>query len=105
MKFNRAMTYEEYEQKVEELESEFNEKKNELSREFAMANNPYKVGDILQDHYQIIRVEKIKWKWAFLSIISECVYYGTQLTAKLEPKKRQDINPCMYQSNVLRKLN
>lgn len=100
------MTYEEYEQKVEELESEFNEKKNELSREFAMANNPYKVGDILQDHFQIIRVEKIKWTFTYdTNFIPECLYFGTQLTAKLEPKKRQDINPCMYQSNVLRKLN
>lgn len=99
------MTEKEYKQKLVELEIEYKNKKDALGLEFEMSNNPYKVGDILKDHHQIIRVEKIKWKWAFLSIISECVYYGTQLTAKLEPKKRQDINPCMYQSNVLRKLN
>lgn len=100
------MTTEEYRQKLEELEIEYKNKKDALGREFAMSNNPYKVGNILQDHYQIIQVEKIKWIWMYgTSSTPECVYYGTQLTAKLEPKKRQDINPYMHQSNVLRKLN
>lgn len=99
------MTIEEYRQKLKEFEIEYKNKKDVLCKEFAMSNNFYKVGDILQDIYQIIRVEKIKWTFVFPSNTPECVYYGTQLSAKLEPKKRQDINSHMYQSNVLRKLN
>lgn len=100
------MTEEEYKQKLGELEIEYKNKKNALGQEFAISNNPYKVGDILQDHYQIIRVEKIRWAWMYAtSPTPGCLYFGTQLTAKLEPKKRQGINPYMHQSNVLRKLN
>lgn len=100
------MTEEEYKQKLVELEIEYKNKKDALGLEFAMANNPYKVGDILQDHYQIIRVEKIEWILMYgTSSTPECIYYGTQLTAKLKPKKSQGINPYMHQSNVLRKLN
>ena len=100
------MTKEEYKQKLGEIEIEYKNKKDALGREFAMSNNPYKLGDILQDRYQIIQIEKIKWDWIYGAInTSECIYYGTQLTKKLNPKMKQDMNPCMYQSNVLRKLN
>lgn len=97
------MIYEEYKQKLEELEIEYKNKKNALGREFAMSNNPYKVGDILQDHYQIIRVDSISY--SIIHGIPECVYYGTQLKKDLKPKKIQENSPCMFQSNVKLKLN
>lgn len=99
------ITIEEYRQKLKEFEIEYKDKKDILCQEFAMSNNPYKVGDILQDYRQIIRVEKIKWTFIFPSNIPECIYFGTELTAKLTPKKKQSIDACMYQSNVKRKLN
>lgn len=98
------MTKKEYESRLAALEKEHKAKCNELARVFAMANNPYKVGDILRDHYQIIRVERIGWGHN-LRGLPECWYRGTQLTKKLEPKKRQDLDPRMAQSNVKRKLN
>lgn len=97
------MTLEEYKNRLAELTKEFNRRKNTIAREYAISNNPYKVGDILQDHCQIIKVEQIKWAFNFKGD-SQCVYYGTHLTQKLEPKKKQD-NSCMYQDNVIRKLN
>lgn len=96
------MTKEEYKKKLDELNSEFKQKKFALYKEFALSNNPYRVGDILQDHFHIIKVEKIKIDVVLST--PECVYYGTQLTQKLEPKKKQDEAP-MWQSNVERKLN
>lgn len=98
------MTFEDYEAVLAALEREYKAKRNELARAYAMANNPYKVGDILQDHYQIIRVEYIKWRYSY-SEKPECIYYGTQLTKKLAPKKKQDLDPRMVQSNVKQKLN
>ena len=98
------MTKEEYESGLAALEKEYKAKCNELARNYAMSNNPYKVGDILQDHYQIIKVERIGYG-TNLRGLPECWYRGTQLTKKLEPKKRQDLDPRMVQSNVKCKLN
>lgn len=98
------MTKEEYETQLAAFEKEYKAKRNELARDYAMANNPYKLGDILQDHYQIIKVERIGYG-TNLHGLPECWYRGTQLTKKLEPKKRQDLDPRMVQSNVKRKLN
>lgn len=98
------MTKEEYESGLAALKKEYEAKCNELARAYAMANNPYKVGDILQDHYQIIKVERIGWGHNLCGL-PECWYRGTQLTKKLEPKKRQDLDPRMVQSKVKRKLN
>lgn len=100
------MLYEEYKQKLEELTFKFDNEKNALAKEFAISNSPYKVGDILQDHYQIIQVESIVWAWSYAtSSTPECVYCGIRLTKGLKPCKEQDTIARMYQSNVLRKLN
>lgn len=98
------MTEEEYGARLDALEKEFKNKCDELARAYAMANNPYKVGDILQGYRQIIKVERIMWRYN-LNGLPECYYCGTQLTTKLVPKKRQDTDPRMGQSNVKRKLN
>lgn len=99
------MTKDEYAAQLEILKQEHQTKCNELAKMYAMTNNPYKEGDILQDFSQIIIVERIGWGYNFSSCLPECIYYGTQLTSKLVPKKRQDINPRMGQANVKRKLN
>ena len=98
------MTKEEYESRLAALEKEYKAKCDELARIYAISNNPYKIGDILQDHYQIIKVERIGWARNYHGM-PECWYRGTQLTKKLEPKKRQDTDPRMVQSNVKCKLN
>ena len=99
------MTKDEYAAQLDILNQEHRAKCDELAETYAMANNPYKVGDILRDYCQIILVERIGWGYNFSSCLPQCVYYGKQLTTKLVPKKHQDINPRMGQSNVKRKLN
>ena len=98
------MTHEEYKARLADLEKEHKAKCNELARNYAMSNNPYKIGDILQSNSYILRVENIKWGYDYQGE-PQCVYYGTQLTKKLEPKKKQDITPRMYLCNVKSKLN
>ena len=56
------MEYQEYEDRLRELKVEFEQKKTKLVKEYVDANNPYKIGDKVTDHYQnvSIRIEKIK---------------------------------------------
>lgn len=97
------MTRDEYNLKMKDLENEFRNKRTALTREFVLSNNPYKVGDILQDRKNIIRVERISCD--YFGRAPECIYYGTQLNEDLTPKKTQDYKSFMYQNNVERKLN
>ncbi len=72
-----------------------------LKKEYAFSNNFYKIGDIIEDHYHIIKIEKIQW--TSLTNFPECVYTGIQLTKKLEIVKKQKNNQ-MYQSSIKRKI-
>ena len=54
------MTQEVYLEKMMQIEKSFKAAKNELYREFAYANNPYKIVDIVTDHMRTIKIEEIK---------------------------------------------
>lgn len=88
---------------MKEQREEFAAKKRKLDEEYALSNNPYKVGDVLQDHFQIMRVEYIGWSYTHYGT-PECYYKGTQLTQKLVPMKKQDVKSMMFQCNVKRKI-
>lgn len=70
------------------LKEEFEEKRKQLAREFAFSNNPVKIGDIITDHCKTIRVEKLLWGRNFGYTFPCMFYYGTRLTKKGEPAKR-----------------
>lgn len=92
------MTEKEYQERLESLRK----MRIELDTEYALSNSPYKIGDIIQDHYHTIKIEKIKFANRYDGT-PQCVYYETELTKTLQPKKRQtDIS--MYQENVKRKI-
>lgn len=57
------MTLPELKEKIKLVESEAKAKKDELVKQFCIANNPYKVGDIFEDHIGKIRIEKIKYSY------------------------------------------
>jgi hypothetical protein len=97
------MIKEEYILKLKKLEEKFNNEKKELYKEYALSNNPYKVGDIIEDHYHVIKIEKIEVH-KFLEAFPSCVYKGEVLTKKLIPAKVQK-DVYMYQSGIKRKLN
>lgn len=98
------MTLEEYKARLAALEKEYWNKKVELAKACAFSNNPYKIGDILQDGNKIIKVESIEFDYGTFRS-PQCAYFGTQLTRKLRPKKKQGIRLAMYQVSVRRKLN
>lgn len=88
----------------EGLEKEYDLELWELRSEYALSNNPYKVGDIIEDS-----TDRIKIKW--IEIVSntdfenipQCVYYGTFLDKNNEPEKTQKKRG-LEQSRVRRKI-
>jgi hypothetical protein len=80
------MTIDQYKEKVRELVIEFKNNKKQLAKEFALANNPYKVGDIFTDHIGSVKVEKIS---VYLSLdIPSCVYEGLVVKSDGTPAKK-----------------
>ena len=88
------MTKEEYYQVLKDLEEFYDQKRT------ARSNCPYSVGDILKDHMGIIRVERIE---CYLTDPPQCMFYGTELTIKLVPNKKNTKRE-MYQTNVIEKV-
>lgn len=79
------MTHKEMEQKVAHIERVAGLQKKAVYREFVESNAKYKIGDIVGDNSDTIRVEAISYS-SFHGDIS-IYYYGPLLTKKGEPRK------------------
>lgn len=99
-KQNKAMTQEEYHTHLISIEREYNNKILLLKRKYAMSNNPYKVGDIIQDNVGKLRIDRIGFTSNSFTEPS-CVYYGVYINEDGTPCKRQ-INRPILQSNILK---
>lgn len=88
----------EYQERLSQIDKEYNEKKNSLYKEFALSRNKVKIGDIIQDSTTIIKVEKIK---IFLDIncIPQCVYYGMEMRKDKMPKAKYKLGQ-VFQNNL-----
>lgn len=93
------MDREEYTSKLKELNKDYLLKCKLLAREYAFHNNPVKTGDIIEDHYQILKVEKIHFSKGTSDQLPYCIYEGKRLTKKLEPFKYKG-NSSSYQTNL-----
>ncbi len=93
------MTEEEYDEKLQKIEKEYAIKKHTLSINFAKSNNPYKIGDIIRDHYETIMIDKIKTNLASWCSYPSCVYSGILVTKKGIPFKNGK-RGTVYQDNV-----
>lgn len=97
------MTKQQYNDKIKELKASYNISELYIVKEYAYANNPYKIGDVIRDHSHIIKIEKIKFCRASVGEeFPSCVYHGIELKKDLTPKKNQE-NTVMFQANVLDK--
>ena len=92
------MTKEELEQGKKDLEIEYDKKRYALYRQYALANNPYNIGDIVTDHIASVKIEKIGIYVSFGE--SCCTYTGIQLNKDGKPNKRQD-HTQIFQSNII----
>ena len=93
------MTKEDFQFKKLALELEFKSKIKELLTGYALSNNSYTIGDIIEDHIGKGKILEISVKQKFNSDYSECIYLCDNLTkngsiSKREPKR------WIYQSNL-----
>lgn len=93
------MNKEEYNLNLNALVVDFNLKKRRLIKDYALANNPYKKGDIITDHVATIEIEKISVYVGSSSDI-QCCYDGTQLNKDGTINKKQN-HTCIYQCNII----
>ncbi len=95
-------TIENYKKGIAEIEKEMEARKNKLTREYALALNPYKIGDIISDHTITLQIEKIEVYKTWGHEIPSCVYYGIELKKDSTPMKRQS-NERIWQGNIITK--
>lgn len=92
---------ENYKAHIAEIEKEMQAKKDKLIREYASANNPYKIGDIITDSIGSLIIEKINFVRPSYNTLPSCVYYGTELKKDGTPMKRQSKRP-IYQNYIIK---
>ena len=79
------MTHEEMKQKIAHIEHDARLQKAAVYKEYVISNAKYKIGDILGDHSDFIRVESIAYSICRGDVL---IYYsGPVLTKKGEPRK------------------
>ena len=93
------MTEEQYKISLDNLHKKHKEEIYFLRKSFALANNPHKIGDVIVDHHNTIKIEKIQLAPDSFSNLPSCLYTGIELNKKGEPTKRQS-NTTIWQSNL-----
>jgi hypothetical protein len=95
-------TLEKFKSGIEDIETYAELKKSQLIAQFALANNPYKIGDIVTDHIGSLLIEKIKVRNQYnYNKLPDCLYFGIELKKDGTPKIRQDKDRRIFQSNII----
>lgn len=92
------MTLEEYKTRLKEIAKEKEAEEIQLAKEYVEANNPYKIGDIVEDHTGKVLVERIRFAFE-LSGMPCAVYFGSELN-KDNSKKKNGSKRDVYQTNL-----
>ncbi len=98
------MTVDEYHAELNAMKTRHEKEIKEFKTQYALSNNQYKIGDIIQDRYGIMKIEKITVSAGIAGSYPECVYAGMQLTKNLKPAKKQLKNRLVWQSNIIEKV-
>ena len=78
----------EYNEKLKQIETDFELSKTNLYREYGLSQAKYKVGDIIKDHRWALSIDRITVNVMFGTV--EPVYHGFEL--KKDLTKRKDCN-------------
>jgi hypothetical protein len=98
------MTKGELDEKIKLVLLDAERKKKELIKEFCIANNPYKVGDIFEDNIGKIKILKILFSSQHITGNPCCVYVGQELKQNGTQKKTYKERTA-YQSNDIKIKN
>lgn len=71
-----------------------------LSKQYALSNNPFKIGDTITDNIGSILIKSIKIQFGFSNNFPECVYFGIELKKDGKPCKKQTDRGA-WQSNLI----
>jgi hypothetical protein len=91
-------------QKLSEIKSRYVEDTNNLLLNEARKYNPYKVGDIIEDHYQIGKIKSVVINTNVDRRTYSIYYKCERLTKKLKPYKSGEII-VIYRINVKQKIS
>ena len=83
------MTREEYERRREEIIKSHEKQIAELRRDYSASVNPYKVGDIIEDHIGKGMIISIYHSWDTLNDKPMSRYFCQNLTKKGEVNKKE----------------
>lgn len=89
------MKLEEYNESLKNLEILHAKSLKDLARTYALANNPYKIGDVFEDHIGKVLIESIG---VTVYTIPSCTYYGLELKKDGTPRKDGNMR-LAYQNN------
>jgi hypothetical protein len=96
------MTPEQYKEKLKEIQEKHKKELFQLDKEYALLNNTYKIGDIIEDHQGKIKIEKFLIYKGYNNNLPICVYLGVELKKDETPTKKGDKRQ-VWQSNLLKK--
>jgi len=78
-------TIEDYNEKLKALRKELEDKRQQLSKEYAFGTAKFKVGDIIKDSTSAIKITKLQYTISF--DVPQIVYYGVELKKDFTPRK------------------
>lgn len=91
------MKREELNQRLDQLEIQFQENRNKEIRLYCISNNYYKIGDKFTDHIGTILIERINYSLTKFC----CIYYGIELKKDGTPRKDNSKREA-WQSNEIK---
>lgn len=94
------MTLDEFNKAIEQAVVDCENQKKKLLIQFCKANAKFKVGDIIEDHSERIKVEKIMSSWGFGD--PQPCYEGVVLRKSDNTPKQSGHKRTVYQNNVVK---
>lgn len=95
------MKLEEYKDKLIQIKRKYDKEMEQLQEEYALSNNPYKVGDIIEDHVGRIEIQGIG---ILYESVPSCRYYGPEVRKADNAIKKSGSKRYVYQCNVIKKI-
>jgi hypothetical protein len=96
------MTRKEYNDKLDLIKQKYDNEINKLRRDYALSNNPYRIGDIIEDAAERIKIEEIGVIMYGSTPI--CLYYGSELRKSDNSPKTNGSKRSIWQVYVKRKI-
>jgi hypothetical protein len=96
--------YDEMKKKVADIKKDSEKKMFDVITTYAEKANPYKQGDIIEDHYQVGKIKQINYAISVYSGSFQITYVCERLKKNLEPFKSGEMCT-IYFANIKKQHN